>query len=52
MAMLDYAAALAQKNVFKRGKTADQKLAIDYLIPKGVFGVCFSTRRTSSMMQF
>lgn len=40
MALLDYAAAAAQKSQLKRGKTADQKLAIDYLIPKtGIIGM-------------
>ena len=40
MAMLDYAAAAAQKAQLKRGKSADQKLAIDYLIPKtGIIGM-------------
>ncbi len=40
MAILEYAAAAAQKNQLKRGKTADQKLAIDYLIPKsGLIGM-------------
>lgn len=35
MAILDYAAAKAQKAALKRGKDANQKLAIDYLIPNG-----------------
>ncbi len=40
MAMLDYAAAVAQKAQLKRGKSADQKLAIDYLIPNtGIMGM-------------
>ena len=40
MALLDYAAAAAQKSQLKRGKSADQKLAIDYLIPKtGIIGM-------------
>lgn len=40
MAMLDYAEAAAQKAQLKRGKSADQKLAIDYLIPKtGIIGM-------------
>lgn len=40
MAMLDYAAAAAQKAQLKRGKSADQKLAIDYLVPKtGIMGM-------------
>lgn len=40
MATLDYAAATAQKSKLKRGKSANQKLAIDYLIPKtGIIGM-------------
>jgi len=40
MSALDYAALVAQKAQFKRGKTPDQKLAIDYLIPKtGILGL-------------
>ena len=35
MAILDMAAAKAQKAQLKRGKDAQQKLAIDYLIPNG-----------------
>lgn len=40
MALLDFAAATAQKSQLKRGKSAEQKLAIDYLIPKsGIIGM-------------
>ena len=45
MAILDYAAAAATKSQLKRGKTADQKLAIDYLIPKtGLMGMIFGKK--------
>lgn len=40
MALLDYAAAAAQKSQLKKGKSADQKLAVDYLVPKtGIMGM-------------
>ena len=43
--MLDYAAALAQKSALKKGKTAQQKLAVDYLIPKtGLLGLIFNKK--------
>ncbi len=40
MAIMDYAAAAAQKAALMKGKDADQKLAIKYLIPKtGILGM-------------
>lgn len=45
MAILDSAAAQAQKAALKRGKDAQQKLAIDYLIPKGgIMGLLFDKK--------
>lgn len=45
MAILDSAAAKAQKAALKRGKDAQQKLAIDYLIPNGgIMGLLFDKK--------